>query len=443
MLRAWPDNSPASTAAYGMLSAIAQMFSREQPQMGVVRDSLRGRGARLSPFGMIAASVGMTLVFGLRARTRSDCLPVNAQERGVHLLCQSAPPPARPVEFALHWDDGDREAPERSADVADQSDVGIRPRADLDSAPVRLKDLAARFREHCAACHGDDGTGNIARQERPSIPDFTDLDWQLSQTEAAIVNQITDGSAPRMPSFRHDMSPRQIFELAVYLRTLTGRPPTAPDADGGTGDERSHELTAEIAARIRAGAGIFRQRCVGCHGTDGRGRLRDQPSPIPDFTLPAWQDHRSDPQLVSSIMDGKGTLMPANRGRLTEPQARDLVAYVRSLGAQPREQRTRDSRLPIRPSQFEKSFRELERRLDELKEREATRGPRPGERNSERKRSIIFSDLLRARDFQPTPGILRLNFFGNSVIVSSIYSFDRQRAGSIRDGGKLQRWREK
>ena len=88
---------------------------------------------------------------------------------------------------------------------------------------------------------------------------------------------------------------------------------------------------------------------------------------IPDFTSRPWQETVSVPQLVASILDGKGTLMPAFRGRLTDEQGQDLAAYARAFGpvalAQPQ----------APPSDFEKRFREvqgewyeLQRQLQEL-----------------------------------------------------------------------------
>jgi mono/diheme cytochrome c family protein len=366
--------------------------------------------------------------------------------------------------------------------------------------------VALRFKENCAACHGEDGTGNVIRKVLPLIPDFTSLAWQSAQTDVAIVNQIDFGALPLMPSFRQKLPPRQILELAVYVRTFIRRqpaagvpgitgspetpvalPPTAhvtpedvyrtycfachdsngrgnqairtamkdlPDFTGepwqksrtdadlarsvidgkgkfmlpmkdklgsvnvremvalvrafegggqtitvegpkapgpqapvvvvgvpeGTGrfpgdrlpaatgpevakgDEPPLAPTADIAARIRVGAGIFRQYCIVCHGVDGTGSLlRAQMPPIPDFTNSTWQMQHTDPKLAVSILDGKGTLMPANRGRITDAQARDLVSYLRSFGP-----RTLQKKGPVSESEFEKAFRELEQRWNEL-----------------------------------------------------------------------------
>jgi uncharacterized membrane protein len=45
-----------------------------------------------------------------------------------------------------------------------------------------------------------------------------------------------------------------------------------------------------------------------------------------------WQQQRTDPQLLRTVLNGKGTEMPAFRDKLREDQARSLVASVRALG---------------------------------------------------------------------------------------------------------------
>jgi mono/diheme cytochrome c family protein len=69
---------------------------------------------------------------------------------------------------------------------------------------------------------------------------------------------------------------------------------------------------------------------VECHGAKGTGSTerRSQPE-IPDFTDAHWQARRTDAQLMSSILDGKGPDMPPQRGEITEQEVRGLVAYVR------------------------------------------------------------------------------------------------------------------
>lgn len=77
---------------------------------------------------------------------------------------------------------------------------------------------------------------------------------------------------------------------------------------------------------------IYRQRCQCCHDANGAGAiLRASLPSLPDFRDQSWQAGRTDGQLLNSIVDGKGALMPSSRGQLSESQARTLVAYVRSL----------------------------------------------------------------------------------------------------------------
>jgi hypothetical protein len=62
--------------------------------------------------------------------------------------------------------------------------------------------------------------------------------------------------------------------------------------------------------------------------------------------------------------------MPANRGRVTEDEARDLVAYLRAFG--PKSLR---SRLGASDQEFDREFRKLELQLEELhKEMQKVKG---------------------------------------------------------------------
>jgi mono/diheme cytochrome c family protein len=358
---------------------------------------------------------------------------------------------------------------------------------------ITLQNMAILFKQNCAACHGDDGSGNNIRKALPNIPDFTSLAWQVSQTELALVNQIDYGSLPLMPSFRYKLTREQVQGLAVYVRSFPSRKtqgPAAPVAANlspvavyqtycfachdttGKGDpfmrkampelpdftaatwqksrtdqDLGHSIlegkgkfmlsmkdklgkldvkdmvalvreftggkkviplappkpagppppegvaklppdikdlitpkkdlpspddikkplpapSGELAARIRVGAGIFQQFCLVCHGPDGTGAIaRAAMPPIPNFTNRTWQRSRTDAQLLVSILEGKGTLMPPNNMRITSGQARNVLAYIRAFApgsVAPRPGATDD--------QFEKSLRRLQRQYEELEQ---------------------------------------------------------------------------
>jgi mono/diheme cytochrome c family protein len=91
--------------------------------------------------------------------------------------------------------------------------------------------------------------------------------------------------------------------------------------------------TAARAAKLNAAGGIFQTLCIACHGLDGRGTaVRVAMPTLPNFTLRDWQTSRSNSQLATSIMEGKGTGMPPWNTKLSADNASDLVLYVRNFG---------------------------------------------------------------------------------------------------------------
>ncbi len=366
------------------------------------------------------------------------------------------------------------------------------------AGPVQKLDIARVFNTNCAACHGVDGTANQVRKGMPTIPNFTSLAWQMSQTDLEITHQILSGKEPLMPAYRDKLSRQEILGLAVYVRAFAvhpsapigpkpKQPPPAPaasqmtpvqiyrayclachDADGRgetvrkamaeipdftrakwqesrTDAELRHSIldgkgkfmlpmkdkvpeteaqqmvayvrafrggkhvvtlepqhhpippgpahpavipgpkirtprsgpatpSAEVEARLRVATGLFRQYCITCHGPDGRGTaMRPSMPPIPDFTERAWQERQADPQLLASILDGKGVFMPSFRGRLSTDQARDLIAYIRAFGPP-------EPRVASPPaSDFDQRFQQLEHKWDEL-ERQLQKLSRPSQK---------------------------------------------------------------
>lgn len=78
------------------------------------------------------------------------------------------------------------------------------------------------------------------------------------------------------------------------------------------------------------GAATYKAKCASCHGADGAGQttmgkkfnLRDLGS--------ADVQKQTDAQLTAITTDGKGK-MPAYKGKLTDAQIKELVAFMRSL----------------------------------------------------------------------------------------------------------------
>jgi mono/diheme cytochrome c family protein len=120
--------------------------------------------------------------------------------------------------------------------------------------------------------------------------------------------------------------------------------------------------SGEAAARIRIGASIFQQFCMVCHGPDGTGSImRASMPPIPNFTSEAFHKDHTNAQILVSILDGKGTLMPANRGRVTQEQGSDLVAYIRAFGPTSFSVQSQAS-----DTEFTRAYQKLEQQWNEL-----------------------------------------------------------------------------
>lgn len=89
----------------------------------------------------------------------------------------------------------------------------------------------------------------------------------------------------------------------------------------------------EKKADAAQGRDLFAATCARCHGADGNGGLAlfdGGPSPR-NFRDHAFQKDRTDEQIKLTIMNGKGSGMPAFGATFTEAQLYALVAHVRSL----------------------------------------------------------------------------------------------------------------
>ncbi|HKV26306.1 MAG TPA: c-type cytochrome [Candidatus Acidoferrum sp.] len=84
------------------------------------------------------------------------------------------------------------------------------------------------------------------------------------------------------------------------------------------------------AGAQNGGEAVYKAKCVGCHGPDGKGSTpAGKAMGARDFGSADVQKE-TDEQLAEIIAKGKGK-MPAFK-TLTADQVKELVAYVRSLG---------------------------------------------------------------------------------------------------------------
>ncbi len=172
----------------------------------------------------------------------------------------------------------------------------------------------AAFADNCSVCHGAGGGGSRG------FPNLTDDNWLWGGKLEDIARTIRHGARTSddeghlgsMPAFgRGNILPRaQIEIVADYVRSLSGLP-VDPKAD------------------LAAGRKIFVDNCVTCHGEAGKGNRELGSANLTDAI---WEYGSSRETIIETIWGGRGGVMPAWAGRLSEPTIKALTVYVHSLG---------------------------------------------------------------------------------------------------------------
>jgi cytochrome c oxidase cbb3-type subunit III len=83
---------------------------------------------------------------------------------------------------------------------------------------------------NCAGCHGPHGGGGMG-------PSLMDGEWRYGSGMADIVRTIDGGRPNGMPAFHNRLTGQQMWQLAAYVRGLSGLAPS--DAVPSRGDEMS------------------------------------------------------------------------------------------------------------------------------------------------------------------------------------------------------------
>lgn len=100
----------------------------------------------------------------------------------------------------------------------------------LAGDPVAIKQGAAMYKQHCAACHGDNGQGGIG----PSLVDkmflyvagdMPDDDYFEVINNGTQPGMIEDGRTAKggMPSYSNTLDKNKIWALVAYIRSLQGK----------------------------------------------------------------------------------------------------------------------------------------------------------------------------------------------------------------------------
>ena len=155
------------------------------------------------------------------------------------------------------------------------------------------------FMNNCAQCHGSDAHGS------KGFPNLTDGDWLHGGSPEKISETIHNGRVGMMPPMVAAVgTPEEVRNVAHYVLSLSGSP---------------HDSVRASLGKPKFAA------CAACHGMDGKG---NQALGAPNLTDDVWLHGWGEAAIVAMVNDGKTNEMPAQAGKLTEPQLAVLTAYV-------------------------------------------------------------------------------------------------------------------
>ncbi len=250
------------------------------------------------------------------------------------------------------------------------------------------------FHDSCASCHDLDGRGETGRETLPGIPDFTNAKWQSTRTDAQLGLSILDGKGKSMPRMKKKLGKVDVGLMVALVRAFRdgglvvedGAVPAQPAEKAATkpgvnaSSGRSNAIAAGADGKgLEQPTRLFQKSCALCHGRDGKGDTARESLPsIPNFGVADWHRKRTNALLVVSILDGKGTGMPAFRQRLSREQARELVTYIRTFAPGTATVASSGTdEFERRYSALAREFDELARQIGALSKPASTEEPKP------------------------------------------------------------------
>jgi putative heme-binding domain-containing protein len=223
------------------------------------------------------------------------------------------------------------------------------------TSPDDVAQGAKTFRSHCASCHGLHGEGGVG-------PRLAGGRFYHGSTDADLLNNISDGiPGTGMPG--NFYSPDRIWQVIAYIRSLNQGHTSAVPGDAAAGKAVYSSSGCAKCHRIQGEGGrlgpdltyIGRTRspehlrdsvlnpnadveerywvveATGNDGTRYSGFLMNEDTYTIQFLDSQEQLRSLNKDTLSSCKVTKESRMPSFRGKLTDAQITDLVAYLASL----------------------------------------------------------------------------------------------------------------
>jgi cytochrome c6 len=85
-------------------------------------------------------------------------------------------------------------------------------------------DATGLWNQHCASCHGKDGSGSTTMGKKLGVKDYRDAKVQAAfsdgEVESAIKSGVKEGGKEKMKAFKDKLSDEDIKALVAYVRSL-------------------------------------------------------------------------------------------------------------------------------------------------------------------------------------------------------------------------------
>lgn len=220
----------------------------------------------------------------------------------------------------------------RSASATAHSTPAVQAR----TARRAMREGEKLFATYCVACHGESGEGNGPLAPALTTPprNLADAAYMATLSEERLLQVMANGGqsvgkSALMPPWNGWLNYQQLSYVAAYLRELSKKKEAAAAQVAAAADAKGS------AAR---GAKVYGTYCVTCHGPSGKG---DGPASAAlgpqavDLTNTTYFAMRTNAYLRTVIRRGgaavgKSPLMPPWGYALTDEQADDLIAFIRT-----------------------------------------------------------------------------------------------------------------
>jgi cbb3-type cytochrome oxidase cytochrome c subunit/cytochrome c553 len=196
----------------------------------------------------------------------------------------------------------------------------LHPSSNPDDLQAQVNRGGTVFAANCASCHGSAGKGDgkASASLLPKPANLTAARYSDERLSSVLWNGVASSS---MPPWRQ-LPAEDLRALVAYVQSLH-LPGAAP--------------STQEATSLNEGKSVFAEKCASCHGDTGAGNGPAAGALAP----PPTNFHLQEPTQESAwqvLENGvPGTAMPPWRSQINADQRRALVAFVRSLYAQPEE----------------------------------------------------------------------------------------------------------